>query len=940
MNKRTLGIAFSALAALIFVRVATAGINDSPKTLLEQWPQLFPGQLSGQIATLVAGDVLTSAKEETRSLLVSSMSYQLKSERERAAATVDLSRIAKDRREVMKELARQNPSEFLKLVISKTERDKLPISVQKDIEKVTTADASLEVIHVDDFENPKNSRYEYYLKRQKERLQYYPTKDAPHRSGTKVRVSGYQLENVLVSACCEGPTFQVLQTAPSGDTIGEQKTIVIMAKFIDTTVEPYTREQVRQAFFGDVNNWYQEVSFGKTWLAGDVMGWYQIPISSYSCNLSSILDFAIQVSDGDIYFPNYKRIVVVTPRVAGCTAGLATMGEMAIDTLDGEVMASVTWNLQNNLTDRLPFYAAVGVFIHELGHNLGLPHANSLECGNEIIGSRSECYMTEYGDRFDVMGGMNFGLGHFNAEYKNRLGWLEQSNVITAMPGPLSSIFRARITPLEVGGLGIKTLKVPTEEGTYFLEYRQPIGYDGSPRLPAPEVYNGALVHYIDNSHIFYTQSNLPTLLLDTTPSSFPWPEDDIKDSVLAQGNSFVDSLDGITLAVVEKSSEWVEVEITFPPPPPPPPPPPSSGEDLIIDSLKLSPNNPTFGRSINFKAKTKNQGTANANVIGTIWEIGRLFFNDVLYRTPRYTIGPVLTGGSIPLKFDAVPPTTYQSAGAHTVKICADVPGKINETNELNNCTSRTFIIGADKPYITAPDLYIESFKESPSKLGNGSQLSIIAKVKNQGLTTGLSTKAQLRIDENNDGSWDVVSDKTLIPLVSKQKYVLRWSKIWTAKPGVHKYEICVDVDSAIAEADENNNCVSSEFVVGGTVAPPPVAPPLAQDLSQGAKGSTVTQLQTYLANDQYMDDTPTGTYGPKTTQAINEFQEDNDLSVTGKWDAKTRAKAGELFKESTPKASPQSRIPDSQRQSLANSLNAIRELLNQLKATLQSQR
>ena len=188
------------------------------------------------------------------------------------------------------------------------------------------------------------------------------------------------------------------------------------------------------------------------------------------------------------------------------------------------------------------------------------------------------------------------------------------------------------------------------------------------------------------------------------------------------------------------------------------------------------------------------------------------------------------------------------------------------------------------------------------------------------------------MRVDENNDGTWDVTSDKTIIPLVSKQKFPLSWNKVWTAKPGVHKYEICVDVDGAVAEADENNNCVSSTFVVGGTVVSPAAAPPLAQDLTRGVKGQTVVQLQNYLKDEQYLEDAPAGTYDSATEQAVKDFQTDNDVPITGKWDTETRSKAAEFFTDQAA----QSRVIDPRAQILANAIEAIQELLNRLRGTL----
>ena len=54
-----------------------------------------------------------------------------------------------------------------------------------------------------------------------------------------------------------------------------------------------------------------------------------------------------------------------------------------------------------------------------MGHNFGLLHSHSLDCGSVPLGTG--CTMSEYGDIFDNMGYSSY---HFNAYSKERLGWL------------------------------------------------------------------------------------------------------------------------------------------------------------------------------------------------------------------------------------------------------------------------------------------------------------------------------------------------------------------------------------------------------------------------------------------------------------------------------------------------------------------------------------
>jgi len=75
----------------------------------------------------------------------------------RDQVTKDLTKKAENRKYLMMRLAEKDPRAFLRLKIPAAMRGTLPTAAQAHIERDTTLQGSMEVIHVDDFENPENS---------------------------------------------------------------------------------------------------------------------------------------------------------------------------------------------------------------------------------------------------------------------------------------------------------------------------------------------------------------------------------------------------------------------------------------------------------------------------------------------------------------------------------------------------------------------------------------------------------------------------------------------------------------------------------------------------------------------------------------------------------------------------------------------------------------
>lgn len=152
--------------------------------------------------------------------------------------------------------------------------------------------------------------------------------------------------------------------------------------------------------------------------------------------------------------------------------------------------------------------------------------------------------------------------------------------------------------------------------------------------------------------------------------------------------------------------------------------------------------------------------------------------------------------------------------AGNHKFMICADPGNLIDESSENNNCNDMVFEV----PDLSGlqEDLVIEAAGFSPQNPSVGNLMTFRGTVRNAGgVAIADSTITRLRIDVGNNGSWDIATDATTGQLFPNKAEEEIWADIWTATLGVHKFEICADINNTANERSESNNCASGVFEV-----------------------------------------------------------------------------------------------------------------------------
>jgi hypothetical protein len=283
------------------------------------------------------------------------------------------------------------------------------------------------------------------------------------------------------------------------------------------------------------NAFFQQVSFGAMGITGDVFGWYTI--AQPNCETGSafsLSDQAQQLAAADGFVSdNYRHAIHIFQRNGGdCFLAAGSFGAP-----DGVGQIWSYWNNANTMA-------------HEIGHNLGLHHANSYECQGsafETVTMSSRCRSREYFDPWDSMGFQGYYY-HFNSYSKQLQGWIPAARRARVMaPGQFT------LVPQETTATsGIQSLLIPianTNQALHVEMRRQTAPFDNETR------FNGAVLVRRVVEPGLYVQSNL----IDMTPLDF-----DPGQASMAVGQVFQDPTSGVAITLVSRNNNQAVVNVAF----------------------------------------------------------------------------------------------------------------------------------------------------------------------------------------------------------------------------------------------------------------------------------------------------------------------------------------------------------------------------------------
>ncbi len=381
-------------------------------------------------------------------------------------------------------------------------------------------EGELSVYHFDDFERGR-SWDKHVLTVDGKRYDLVgmaPLRDLANRSRVRI-ANAVRIDDAILA-------LDPVETLPRANAkapnrYASARIALLMVNFSDDTRTPWTQAQMESAMQTN-SRWYDEVSHGKQTTTFRVFGWYTMPSPKAGCDHNRIETEAVAAARAaGVDLSGYNIVAFAFPNIDCGWAGLGGGGNF--------------WLNGNN---------SLRVISHEVGHVLGLGHANSVRCDDGQYTDTTNCTRNEYGSPFDVMGAAS--SGHFHPGAKSYLDYIEERTGTQGIQTVTQS-GEYDVFPYATNTAQVKALAIPRlSNQRMHVEYRTAFGFDASlgTRIgPRVQITTGT------------------NTLIDLTPATTTW-----NDASLEVGSSYDETGTGIRVQLLSADATKARVRIDLDP--------------------------------------------------------------------------------------------------------------------------------------------------------------------------------------------------------------------------------------------------------------------------------------------------------------------------------------------------------------------------------------
>lgn len=623
------------------------------------------------------------------------------------------------------------------------------------------------------------------------------------RSGDFVKIKGRKKQEgeVQYDGSSEPSTLQTaedLRSVPKVNGAGSRTAIVVRVNLADEGQESCNSESdLQNRIFSQTNSAsgysvYKDNSYGGFSFTGKVV---TVNLSKrttdYTCSnsdlqrLSMDANAALAAQGIDPYSYNYQQYYIPSSIPCGF-GGRAYLG------------ANLGW--VRTCSNKTP--------IHEFGHNFGMGHADST----------NEANYAGYGDYSDYMG---IHYRELNAPHRDQLGWIPSSKIVEVNSDTKANFKLASLSAATSSTTYTQAIKFPhTDTGSQiYFSYRTAVGsWD-----------NSLSTEYRDLMSVHERKSNYyePTVHLQS----------------LAVGEVYADAKTGITVEVLSKTPDYMEVAVNG-----------GSGPATPTDSEapSLAITNPKGGESYYTGASISASATASDNVgvkQVNFYLNGSIKCTDTSAPYSCALTAPSSTGsatisvkamdasGNITSKSASVsiiaPPNTDTTPPSVTISSPAS-----GSSYEVGSTVAVT-VSASDNVGVTSVQVWHESYWHTATKTSSGYTYSFK-------MTEGSTQiRAMAKDSSGNQG----FSDFTYLTVKSATPTDTTAPSVSLTSPGAGAEIAAGQALSMTASASDNVGVTRVDFYVGGSVKCSDSSAPYGCSTAMPATSGTSVYARAYDA-------------------------------------------------------------------------------------------